>query len=67
LEDKNREIFLVKEKSGKCSTETDKFFGNRVEIWNSGEMHHCLRRDGRPWTVRWSTSKVTRPCSQDVI
>jgi len=24
------------------------FFGKQGEIWNRGEMHHCLRGDGRP-------------------
>jgi len=40
--------FREKVKLGKFSAESEKFFGNRREIWNRGEMHHCLRGDGPP-------------------
>ena len=47
--DENLQIFVEKVELGKFSTESEKIFGNRVEIRNRGEMHHCLRGDGRPW------------------
>jgi len=37
-----------KVKLWKFSTECD-HFSEIGEIWNRGEMHHCLRGDGRPW------------------
>jgi len=43
LADENRKISLEKAELKNCSTESEKFFGNRGEIWNRGEMHHCLR------------------------
>jgi len=44
----NMEIYLEKVKLGKFSTESENVFGNRGEIWNRVEMHHCLRGDGSP-------------------
>jgi len=34
---------LGKGKSLNICNEAEKFFRNRGEIWNRGEMHHCLR------------------------
>jgi len=49
--DEHRKIFGEKVKLRKFSAESEISFGNRGEIWNRGQMHHCLRGDGRPWLV----------------
>jgi len=46
LADENRKMFLEKVKLGKFSTESEICFANRGNL-KRGEMHHCLRWDGR--------------------
>jgi len=47
LADENRNFLSEKVKRGKFLTESEKFFGNRGKSETRGEMHHCLRGDGR--------------------
>jgi len=47
LADEKQKFFLEKVKLGKLSVESEKCFGNRGNL-KQGEMHHCLRGDGRP-------------------
>ena len=47
-------IFWGKGENGKFST-VWKFLWNRGDIWNRGEMHHCLRGNGRPWIIHYHT------------
>jgi len=48
LADENRKIFREKVKLGKFFTESEIFFANSGKF-ETEEMHHCLRGDGRPW------------------
>ena len=47
LADENRKIFREKVKFGKFSTESEIFSETEGNL-KQGEMHHCLRGDGRP-------------------
>jgi len=57
LADENREIFGEKVKSGKFSTESGKFLGNRGEIGNRGGNASLPQRGwtplalGQPWVL----------------
>ena len=50
LADENRNIFSEEGKSGKFPRSMTNIFETGGDL-KRGEMHHCLRRDGRPCTV----------------
>ena len=52
MADKNRKILSEKVTLGKLSTESEKIFGNRREIWNKGK---CIIASGG-WTPLFSVS-----------